>query len=134
MSSPQPNETTSLLPKDIPKPSITASNSENGNTSKSVSTETDEEIGTVSNADSNPLFDGNEEAASKMWLLFPAVSIGVLLSAADQTLVVTTYARIGSELEALNNTGWIAAAFVLHFPFYWISRVFSFLASWAFMV
>ena len=69
-----------------------------------------------------------------MWLLFPAVSIGVLLSAADQTLVVTTYARIGSELEALNNTGWIAAAFVLHFPFYWISRVFSFLASWAFMV
>lgn len=34
----------------------------------------------------------------------------VLLSAADQTLVVTTYGRIGSDLHALNNTSWIATA------------------------
>jgi hypothetical protein len=36
----------------------------------------------------------------------------VFLIAADQTIVVSSYARIGTELNALNNTSWIATAFV----------------------
>jgi len=63
--------------------------------------------------DDNPLYEGNADFAKTMWLLFPAVSIGVLLSAADQTLIVTTYGKIGSDLKALNNTSWIATAYVL---------------------
>ena len=34
-----------------------------------------------------------------------------MLSAADQTLVVTSYGVIGSDLNALNNTSWIATAY-----------------------
>ena len=60
--------------------------------------------------DDNPLYEGNADLAKTMWILFPAVSIGILLSAADQTLVATTYGKIGSDLNALNNTSWIATA------------------------
>lgn len=35
----------------------------------------------------------------------------VFLSAADQTLVVSTYGTIGTELKALNSTSWIATAY-----------------------
>jgi predicted MFS family arabinose efflux permease len=37
----------------------------------------------------------------------------VFLSAADQTLVVTTYGTIGTELHALSSTSWIATAYFL---------------------
>jgi len=60
--------------------------------------------------DDNPLYEGNADLAKTMWILFPAVSIGILLSAADQTLVATTYGKIGTDLNALNNTSWIATA------------------------
>lgn len=32
------------------------------------------------------------------------------MAAADQTLVVSSYGRIGTELEALDKTGWIASS------------------------
>lgn len=35
--------------------------------------------------------------------------------AIDQLLTVATYAKIGNELNALNNTSWIATAFVICF-------------------
>ncbi|KAM0253576.1 hypothetical protein ACHAQJ_007248 [Trichoderma viride] len=51
--------------------------------------------------------------ADKMHILLPAVGVGIYLVAVDQLLTVATYARIGSELNALNNTSWIATAYFL---------------------
>lgn len=45
-----------------------------------------------------------------MWTM-PALAIGIFLSAADQTIVVATYGKIGSEMQALNSTSWIATAY-----------------------
>lgn len=36
------------------------------------------------------------------------VLLKVFLSAADQTIIVSAYARIGSDLNALNKTSWIS--------------------------
>ena len=41
------------------------------------------------------------------------MAIGVLLSAMDGTIVVSSYAAIGSELEELQNTSWIATSYLL---------------------
>ncbi|KAI6772201.1 hypothetical protein HG530_003159 [Fusarium avenaceum] len=49
----------------------------------------------------------------KLNLLLGAVGIGIFLAAADQLLTVATYGRIGSELNALNNTSWIVTAYLL---------------------
>ncbi|KAI8222857.1 Vacuolar membrane amino acid uptake transporter fnx2, partial [Colletotrichum sp. SAR 10_86] len=54
--------------------------------------------------------DGKPEMAKKMHLLLPAIGIGIYLCAVDQLLTVATYAKIGSELHALNNTSWLATA------------------------
>ncbi|KAH6687168.1 multidrug resistance protein fnx1 [Plectosphaerella plurivora] len=56
-----------------------------------------------------------EEAvvAQKMHLLLPAIGIGIFLCAVDQLLTVATYAKIGSELKALNNTSWLATSYFI---------------------
>lgn len=41
----------------------------------------------------------------------PALAIGIFLASADQTIVVSSYGRIGSELRALNQTSWIATSY-----------------------
>ncbi|ORY19774.1 major facilitator superfamily domain-containing protein [Clohesyomyces aquaticus] len=56
---------------------------------------------------------GLPEVKKKMKWIFPAIAIGVFLAAADQTLVVSTYGTIGTDLKALNNTSWIATAYFL---------------------
>jgi hypothetical protein len=38
--------------------------------------------------------------------------VQVFLAAADQTIIVSTYAKIGSEMNALNSTSWIATAYL----------------------
>ncbi|KAG9254968.1 major facilitator superfamily [Emericellopsis atlantica] len=48
-----------------------------------------------------------------MRLFLPAVGVGLFLMAIDQLLAVATYARIGSELHALNSTSWIATSYFL---------------------
>ncbi|EWG48348.1 hypothetical protein FVEG_08153 [Fusarium verticillioides 7600] len=75
--------------------------------------------------DDTPRNIGNEQALGgdtpkalysdkKLHLVIAAVGIGVYLAAADQLLtVVATYAKIGNELNALNNTSWIATAYFL---------------------
>ncbi|KAK4547157.1 hypothetical protein LTR36_001378 [Oleoguttula mirabilis] len=45
--------------------------------------------------------------------IIPALAIGVFMAAADQTIIVTSYGKIGSELKALNRTSWIATAYFL---------------------
>ncbi|SPJ74412.1 related to multidrug resistance protein [Fusarium torulosum] len=66
----------------------------------------------------NGQVEGNDTLAAvyttkKLNLLLGAVGIGIFLAAADQLLTVATYGRIGSELNALNNTSWIATAYFL---------------------
>ncbi|KAE8150526.1 major facilitator superfamily domain-containing protein [Aspergillus avenaceus] len=45
--------------------------------------------------------------------IFPAISIGVFLSATDQTIIMASYGQIGSDLKALNLTSWIATSYFL---------------------
>ena len=114
----EPSERTSLLTKDAPKaadPSLSGNGLSTGTAAAAALEDTDIESGTIEPCDGgenggedNPLFEG--QSSTRLGLLIPAVAIGILLSAADQTLVVTSYGRIGSDLEALNNTSWIATA------------------------
>ncbi|CBF81063.1 hypothetical protein AN5198.2 [Aspergillus nidulans FGSC A4] len=98
-SEPPHNETTPLL-----------GSQSNGNTTYSTA-----EVG-------NPPDSGRTEegaAASKLGselnlrYILPALSIGVFLSAADQTIIVSSYGKIGSDLKALNLTSWIATSYFL---------------------
>lgn len=54
--------------------------------------------------------EGLPEMAKKMSIILPAIGIGIFLCALDQTLIVATYARMSSDLEALNRTSWISTA------------------------
>lgn len=56
---------------------------------------------------------GVPELRARMKYIFCAVSVGVFLAAADQTLVVSTYGTIGTELHALSSSSWIATAYFL---------------------
>ncbi|KAJ8126598.1 hypothetical protein O1611_g7040 [Lasiodiplodia mahajangana] len=49
----------------------------------------------------------------KMAALLPALAIGIFLVALDQTLTIATYGKIGSDLQALNSTSWIATSYFL---------------------
>lgn len=40
----------------------------------------------------------------------PALIIAIFLASADQTIVVSSYGKIGSELKALSQTSWIATS------------------------
>jgi hypothetical protein len=54
-----------------------------------------------------------KEMRARMTYIFFAVAIGVFLAAADQTIIVSSYGKIGSDLDALNKTSWIANAYFL---------------------
>ncbi|KAF4540797.1 MFS multidrug transporter [Lasiodiplodia theobromae] len=58
-------------------------------------------------------YKGLPEVKKRMKYILPAVAVGIFLSAADQTIIVSSYGRIGSDLGALNNTSWIATAYFL---------------------
>ncbi|KAL3494914.1 major facilitator superfamily domain-containing protein [Aspergillus germanicus] len=55
----------------------------------------------------------SSQRALNVRYIFPAISIGVFLSAADQTIIVASYGKIGSDLKALNLTSWIATSYFL---------------------
>ncbi|KAL2848133.1 hypothetical protein BJY01DRAFT_233999 [Aspergillus pseudoustus] len=55
----------------------------------------------------------SSQRAVNLRYIFPAISIGVFLSAADQTIIVASYGKIGSDLHALNLTSWIATSYFL---------------------
>ncbi|KAF9456714.1 member of the major facilitator superfamily [Collybia nuda] len=55
-----------------------------------------------------------QEVPRKSFLsLVIPMSIGIFLAAMDATIVVSSYAAIGSELNQLQNTSWIATAYML---------------------
>ena len=53
------------------------------------------------------------DVKKRMVYIMPALGIGVLLAAADQTIIVSSYGKIGSDLNALSQTSWIATAYFL---------------------
>ncbi|KAL8888149.1 MAG: hypothetical protein Q9215_004365 [Flavoplaca cf. flavocitrina] len=58
-------------------------------------------------------YQGMPEVRARLKYILPAVAIGIFLSAADQTLIVTMYGKIGSDLKALNKTSWVSTAYFL---------------------
>ncbi|KAK6079238.1 major facilitator superfamily transporter [Seiridium cupressi] len=101
-------------------PLLGASASENGNAPKKnngtfpgpaqPSTDGDGHAG--ENATNGGSDDGPKIKVN-MASLLPALAIGIFLVAMDQTLVIATYGKIGSDLKALNNTSWIATSYFL---------------------
>lgn len=83
-----------------------------------------------SNAPPKP-YEGMPEVRKRMIYIMPALAVGVsyiyqdsvfwprliehqvFLSAADQTIIVSSYGQIGSDLNALSRTSWIATAYFL---------------------
>ncbi|KAJ5966556.1 hypothetical protein N7481_013270 [Penicillium waksmanii] len=53
------------------------------------------------------------DAQKQLKYIIPAISIGIFLSAADQTIIMASYGQIGSDLKALNLTSWIATSYFL---------------------
>ncbi|MCJ1240294.1 hypothetical protein MMC14_008294 [Varicellaria rhodocarpa] len=58
-------------------------------------------------------YQGMPDVKKRLKYIVPAVAIGIFMSAGDQTIIISSYGRIGSELKALNNTSWIATAYFL---------------------
>ncbi|KAF9524357.1 member of the major facilitator superfamily [Crepidotus variabilis] len=55
----------------------------------------------------------HKESTPSYWVFFVPMAIGIFLPALDQTLVVSSYATIGSELKELQKTSWIATSYLL---------------------
>ncbi|KAH0610305.1 uncharacterized protein H6S33_011832 [Morchella sextelata] len=49
----------------------------------------------------------------KLSVILPAISIGVFLAAMDNTIIVSSYGIIGTEMKELNRTSWIATSYLL---------------------
>ncbi|KAJ7736049.1 MFS general substrate transporter [Mycena maculata] len=64
------------------------------------------------NVDVEASADLQKPTVSLPKILLP-MAIGIFLGALDQTIVVSSYAAIGSELNQLQNTSWIATAYML---------------------
>ncbi|KAG7010080.1 hypothetical protein G7Y79_00001g003520 [Physcia stellaris] len=58
-------------------------------------------------------YQGLPEVKKQLRYIIPAVAIGIFLAAGDQTIIVSTYGVIGSDLQALNKTSWIATSYFL---------------------
>ncbi|KAJ5720997.1 uncharacterized protein N7483_008931 [Penicillium malachiteum] len=54
-----------------------------------------------------------KDAQKQLKYIIPAISLGIFLSAADQTIIMASYGQIGSDLKALNLTSWIATSYFL---------------------
>ncbi|GAB7358567.1 hypothetical protein MBLNU230_g2628t1 [Neophaeotheca triangularis] len=124
----QPSETSPLLSKDGPQPVEPGSGIApdgqlaNASVEGSAKPQNGEDEGDnhgstlerqASAEDRQKQYEGIPEIKAKMKYIMPAVAIGIFLSAADQTLIVSSYAKIGGELQALNRTSWIATAYFL---------------------
>ncbi|KAJ6779984.1 hypothetical protein PWT90_10701 [Aphanocladium album] len=57
--------------------------------------------------------DGVKELGNRIYVLLPAVAIGLLLSAIDQLITLACYTKMGNELDALDSVSWIATSYFL---------------------
>lgn len=62
--------------------------------------------------DAKEASDIDPEARRRVMYAVPALVVGIFLSSADQTIVVASYGRIGSEMNALHKASWIATAYI----------------------
>lgn len=112
----QPSENSPLLRSQESRqsPAFSGSNGE-GDLSTQDTGDVENNLARTESIDSNRAaqYQGNPEIQKKLKYIVPAVAIGVFLSAADQTIIVSSYGRIGSELDALNLTSWIATSYFL---------------------
>ncbi|KAL9593502.1 MAG: hypothetical protein Q9179_005848 [Wetmoreana sp. 5 TL-2023] len=101
----EPSETSPLLCK----PSNVNGSSINGRADGNIKHGNDEEGQKAQVTE----YQGMPEVKARLKYILPAIAIGVFLSAADQTLIVTMYGKIGSDLQALNKTSWVSTAYFL---------------------
>lgn len=115
----KPTETSPLLHSDRVSPEAPTSDTSNGTfhaNGKTTNTDGDaleRQDTNGSTAGRQKQYQGLPEVMKQMHIILPALAIGVFLSAADQTVIVSSYGKIGSELNALNRTSWIATAYFL---------------------
>lgn len=111
----EPSETSPLLrspssvlpePAEAPSGSLPNGTSITGRADGNVKGSSDEE----SQEDQVTEYQGMPDVRARLKYILPAVAIGIFLSAADQTLIVTMYGKIGSDLKALNKTSWVSTA------------------------
>lgn len=122
------SETSPLLSKDGPRPveptagiapddSLVNGSVQDGGTFEANGKPVDDEGSDLERQETrDSIQDRNEgmpEVKAQMKFILPALAIGIFLSAADQTIIVSSYGKIGSELKALNLTSWIATAYFL---------------------
>lgn len=106
---PEPTEASPLLGRDIDNHA--ASNGHNGGINGSSHAAAagngndDDDDGAGGQAGHVP-----SKTTPKLHVLLPALAIGIFLSALDQTLIIATYAKMSSDLRALNRTSWISTA------------------------
>ncbi|RPA95297.1 MFS general substrate transporter [Choiromyces venosus 120613-1] len=74
---------------------------------------TDEEARIKDSAAASTTPDGPRIPGVKLKFILPAMAIGVFLAAMDNTIVVSSYGAIGSDMKELNKTSWIATAYLL---------------------
>ncbi|KAI1488110.1 major facilitator superfamily domain-containing protein [Biscogniauxia mediterranea] len=92
----------------------------------SIASSSDEEVGNNTSGRSGagdaengepPVIKDVDEDGPKLQVnraaLLPALAIGIFLIALDQTLVIATYGKIGSDLRALQSTSWIGTSYYL---------------------
>lgn len=93
-----------------------SSNGENSGSSTTLATPdpgSDVEQQDNGNDDQTKPHAGMSEVRKRLHVIFPAMAVGVLFSAADQTIIVSSYGKIGTDLNALNSTSWIATSYFL---------------------
>ncbi|EOO04120.1 putative mfs multidrug transporter protein [Phaeoacremonium minimum UCRPA7] len=111
-------ETSPLIGAEVPEANNGKAVKSNGTFADSASSSTAGDVaddaengGAAPGSGDEVIREGLPEMAAKMHLLMPALGIGLFLCALDQLLAVATYAKIGSDLKALNSTSWIATAY-----------------------
>ncbi|XWW97843.1 hypothetical protein V2A60_005830 [Cordyceps javanica] len=57
--------------------------------------------------------DGVKQLGNRIYVLLPAVAIGLLLSALDQLITLASYTKMGNDLNALDSVSWIATSYFL---------------------
>ncbi|KAL8877868.1 MAG: hypothetical protein Q9198_004200, partial [Flavoplaca austrocitrina] len=102
------SETSPLLPRtsdNAPQKSLPNGTGINGSITDGAKVGDEEQAKDVATE-----YQGMPEVRARLKYILPAVAIGIFLSAADQTLIVTMYGKIGSDLKALNKTSWVSTA------------------------
>ena len=87
-------------------PEHPTANAEDGNIKDATRTVVREVNEEVDEEEEEKLFQLHNRR--RLYHVLPALAIGSFLAAADQTIVVSSHSKIGTELGALDKTSWLA--------------------------